>query len=240
MEFRKSTLEQREYFYRNRFDISKLRKFLNFKPQFFVVDPGTETRIIKNKKDIDKLLILKQGISYRKLGEKLIEHLPEDVYYDRNIYKNPEKCLGDFNFKESFSSGNFIGQELAFDIDPENIINSKSLWSFNKELIIQASGIALNFYNELRGYFRNIRIVYSGRGFHIHVFDKKAYSLSMAERDELNKKFVKYKIDPWVSYGKIRLIRLPYSLNALCSRVCTPVSLGELKNFDPDDEKYLI
>ena len=58
--------------------------------------------------------------------------------------------------------------------------------------------------------------------------------------NKLNKKFLKYKIDPWVSYGEIRLIRLLYSLNSLCSRICTPISLQELKNFNPNNKKYLI
>ncbi len=240
MSFGKSTLKQREYFYENKFDVEKIKKFLPIKPQFFVIDPGTETKIIKNKKNLNQLLILKPDISYSQLKEYLIKYLPEDVYYDRNIYKDAKKCLGNFNFKESFSSDNFLGQELAFDIDPENMINSNSLWKFNKELIIRTSLMTLEFYNELKSYFKNIKIVYSGRGFHLNVFDKKAYSLSIKERDELNRKFMKYKIDPWVSYGKIRLLRLPYSLNALSSRICTPISLNELKNFDPDDEKYLI
>ena len=240
MEFDKSTLQQREYFYKNKFDINKLKEFLPFKPQFFVIDPGTETGIIKNKRELNKLIILEPNIPYKRLKEKLIQHLPEDVYYDRNIYKDPKKCLGNFDFKEAFSSDNFLGQELAFDIDPENIIHSKSLWSFNRDLIIQASRITLNFYNDLKNYFKDIKIVYSGRGFHLHVFDKKSYSLSIPERDELNKKFIKYKIDPWVSYGKIRLIRLPYSLNSLCSRICTPITLNELRNFNPDKKEYLI
>ena len=240
MSFNKSTLKQREDFYRNKFDIGKVKKFLQFKPQFFVIDPGTETGIIKNKKEINTLIILHPNISYLQLRKELIKHLPEDVYYDRNVYKNPEKCLGRFDFKESFSSDNFLGQELAFDIDPENIIKSDSLWSFDKNLIIKASKITLDFYNELNNYFKKIEIVYSGRGFHLHVFDKKAYKLSLKEREELNKKFMKYKIDPWVSYGKIRLMRLPYSLNSLCSRICTPISLKELENFNPDDKKYLI
>ena len=240
MSFNKSTLEQREYFYKNKFDINKIKKFLLVKPQFFVIDLGTETGIIKNKKNINQLLILEPGLSYKKLKEKLINHLPEDIYYDRNIYKDPKKCLGDFDFRESFSSNNFLGQELAFDVDPENIINSNSLWAFNKELITKTSEVTLDFYNELKDYFKNVKIVYSGRGFHLHVFDKDAYHLSLKERDELNHKFLKYKIDPWVSYGKIRLIRLPYSLNSLCSRMCTPITFNELKNFDSDDEKYLI
>ena len=240
MSFDKSTLKQREYFYGNKFDIKKLKQSLPIKPQFFVIDPGTETGIIKNRKNLNRLLILKPDISYEELKEKLAEFLPEDVYYDRNIYKNPEKCLGDFDFRESFSSSNFLGQELAFDIDPENIIHSNSLWAFDRKLIIKSSEITLSFHEELKSYFRDIMIVYSGRGFHLHVFDKKAYKLSIKERDELNRKFMRYRIDPWVSYGKIRLIRLPYSLNALCSRICTPITLNELKNFDPDDNKYLI
>lgn len=240
MSFKKSTLKQRENFYKNNFDIEKIEKFLPIKPQFFVIDPGTETKIIKNKNNLNHLIILKPDISYEELKAKLVNYLPEDVYYDRNIYKNPEKCLINFDFRESFSSDNFLGQELTFDIDPENIIKSNSLWAFNKKLVIKSSRIALDFYNELKINFSKVEIIYSGRGFHLHVFDKEAYKLSLKERDELNRKFMKYKIDPWVSYGKIRLIRLPYSLNSLCSRVCTPLSPEELKNFNPDDKRYII
>jgi len=240
MPFSKSTLKQRENFYKNKFNIKKVREFLPIQPQFFAIDAGTETKIAKNKKDIGKLLILKPNISYEELREKLIEHLPEDVYYDRNIYKNPENCPSNFKFSEAFHSDNFLGQELAFDIDPENIIKSRSIWSFNKDLIIKASEITLEFYNELKRNFNNVRIVYSGRGFHLHVFDKGVYNLRMSERGKLNNRFLKYKIDPWVSYGKIRLMRLPYSLNSLCSRICTPLSVKELENFNPDYKKYLI
>lgn len=240
MAFEKSSLEQREYFYKNKFDIEKIKKFLPIKPQFFLIDMGSETKIIKDKKHLNKLLILKPEISYLELKSKLIQNVPEDVYYDRNIYRDPKKCIGEFDFKESFSSDNFLGQELAFDIDPENLINSKSLWSFDKDLIIKASEITLDFYNKLKCYFNDVKIVYSGRGFHLHVFDKEAYGLSLKEREELNSKFLNFKIDPWVSYGKIRLMRLPYSLNSLSSRICTPISMNELKKFNPDDKKYLI
>ena len=223
MPFSKSTLKQRENFYKNKFNIKKVREFLPIQPQFFAIDAGTETKIAKNKKDIGKLLILKPNISYEELREKLIEHLPEDVYYDRNIYKNPENCPSNFKFSEAFHSDNFLGQELAFDIDPENIIKSRSIWSFNKDLIIKASEITLEFYNELKRNFNNVRIVYSGRGFHLHVLDKKAYKFSIYERKELTKRFEKYPIDSWVSRGFIELIRMPYSLNSLVSRRVIPV-----------------
>jgi len=240
MPFSKSTLKQREDFYKNKFDVAKLRKFLPFKPQFFVIDPGTETGIIKNKKNLGKLIIMNPDISYSELKKQLIDYLPEDVYYDRNIYRDPKECFRNFNFRKAFSSDNFLGQQLAFDIDPENLINSKSLWFFNKDLIIKTSRITLEFYKELKNHFKEIRIVYSGRGFHLHVFDKEAYKLSLSERKDLNEKFMKYKIDLWVSHGKVRLIRLPYSLNSLCSRICTPISMQELKNFNPDKKKLLL
>ena len=240
MPFSKSTLKQREDFYKNKFDVAKLRKFLPFKPQFFVIDSGTETGIIKNKKNLGKLIIMNPDISYSELKKQLIDYLPEDVYYDRNIYMDPKKCFKNFNFRKAFSSDNFLGQQLAFDIDPENLINSGSLWSFNKDLIIKTSRITLEFYKELKNHFKEIRIVYSGRGFHLHVFDKEAYKLSLSERKDLNEKFMKYKIDLLVSHGKVRLIRLPYSLNSLCSRICTPISMQELKNFNPDKKKLLL
>jgi DNA primase catalytic subunit len=78
--------------------------------------------------------------------------------------------------------------------------------------------------------FRKADVTYSGRGFHVKVPDKKASKLNFKERAELAKKFSKYPIDPWVSRGYIRLMRLPYSLNGLVSRIVVP--LGKTKAFN--------
>ena len=72
------------------------------------------------------------------------------------------------------------------------------------------------------------------------MFDKKAYKLSIKERGILNNRFKRYYIDPWVSHGRIRLIRLPYSLNSLVSRIVIPLKIKEIKRFNPVSNKKII
>jgi len=42
-----------------------------------------------------------------------------------------------------------------------------------------------------------------------------------------------YPIDEWVTTGGMRLIRLPYSLHGMVSRVVVPLTIGQLERFDP-------
>src|SRR3989344_2029411 len=244
--FKQSSLKERKEFYENEFNIKKVKSWLNklpYKPQFFVIDLGSETKIIKDKSKIKKLIFFKPYLSLKKLKEKLIKYLPEDVYYDRNIYKDPYKCLKNFNFENAPLTNNFFGQELAFDIDPENIncpnCGKKKFPRFCEVCLKLSIENGFKLYNELKKQFNNVRIVYSGRGCHVHILDKKAYKLSLKQRNKLNNKFLHFAIDPWVSYGKIRLIRMPYSLNSLASRIVTPLKIKEIKEFNPDKRKFI-
>jgi len=45
----------------------------------------------------------------------------------------------------------------------------------------------------------------------------------------------RYAIDEWVTSGEMRLIRLPYSLHGMVSRVVVPVPRGKLETFRYDD-----
>jgi hypothetical protein len=42
-----------------------------------------------------------------------------------------------------------------------------------------------------------------------------------------------FLMDEWVPSGGMRLIRLPYSLNGLVSRIAMPLAQNELEAFDP-------
>ena len=242
----KSSLKERKEFYEKEFNIKKVESWLKklpYKPQFFVIDPGTETKIIKDKSKIKKLIFFKPYLTLKELKKKLIKYMPEDVYYDRNIYKNPYKCLKNFNFQNAPLSNNYVGQELVFDVDPENIIcpscGKKKFPKFCKICTKLSIENGFKIYNELKKQFKNVKLVFSGGGCHVHVLDKKAYKLSLRERSKLNKQFKKYAIDPWVSYGKVRLIRMPYSLNSLSSRIVTPLKIKEIKNFSLNKKKFL-
>lgn len=226
-----STLKQRSSFYKNEFKIKRVKDYFKIKPQFLALDLGTETRIIKNKKDLNKLKIIKAD--FKTLKQELISYQPEDVYYDRNIYKDPDKCLKEMCFKKCPECKNWLGQELAFDLDANNIkCKCKTKERICEICLNKAKILTIKFYKDLKKDFKNVHIIYSGRGFHLIIRDKKAYKFSIKQRDSLNKKFKKYPIDPWVSQGKIRLMRLPYSLNALVSRITTPIKIKELNNFN--------
>ncbi len=232
--FRASTLEERKEFYEKEFDINKVNRWFRRKPQLFAVDMGSETRIIKDKSKLNKMISLRPN----NLRIKLINYLPEDVYYDRNIYKDSEECLRKLCFKKCFNCDNFLGQELAFDVDSDNIPCSCKKEFCSKCLPLAVdNGFRLADY--LKNYFKNVEVVYSGRGAHVHVFDKKAYTLTVKEREELNKEVKQFYIDPWVSRGYIRLIRLPYSLNALVSRIVMPLKKKKILNYKESVPKFL-
>jgi len=240
MQFRPSLLKERSQFYKQEFSISKARGFLKFSPQYFAIDPGTETRIIKNKKDFNTIISLNPNINLQKLKQQLITNLPEDVYYDRNVYKDIKICerLLNKGKKPDYNKSNILCQELAFDLDSENITCSKcknnSILKVCIPCLEEAKQQTVQLYKKLHNLnFKKLQIVYTGRGYHIHVFDKKAYSLSTEQRRRINKKLKDFAIDPWVSEGDVRLIRLPYTLNALVSRIATHLSIKNMKEFNP-------
>jgi len=210
---RHSTLSEREQFYKSEFNIKKVKAWFKASslplPQLCALDPGTETGIIKDKKLKNNLLYF----PFSELKKQILKYLPEDLYYDRNRYTNPKQILKTFNFKPH------ISQELVFDIDCDNLSSKKPSPANIKKTFQQAIKIK----EELESGFAKVIIVYSGRGFHVHVLDSRASKLTIKDRETLNKHFSKYAIDPWVSRGYIRLIRMPYSLNSLVSRIVTPI-----------------
>lgn len=232
---RVSTLKERELFYKNEFSVSKIKNWFTEKPQLFALDVGTETGIAKNSRD--KGYIVNFKFNFKDLKNRLVKYLPEDVYYDRNNYKDFNYCFDKLKFDK------FETQELAFDLDSDDLECEKCKnkdFVYTCENCLEESRVyAYRLYNKLKEDFYKISIVYSGRGFHFHVFDKKAYLLSIKERENLNKKLRGFPVDTWVSRGHIRLIRMPYTLNALCSRIVIPISINELKNFDFSSKKVL-
>jgi DNA primase catalytic subunit len=49
-----------------------------------------------------------------------------------------------------------------------------------------------------------------------------------------------FPIDEWVTSGDMRLIRLPYSLHGLVSRVVIPLDFNELRSFNPINDERCI
>ena len=232
---RYATLEERKEFYTAEFALAKVAEWFETcmgKVKFAVI-MGRHTRIYQEKyrEDAGTTIIIDEYHGLNEVQDQILEFLPESAYYDRNVY--------DENSRKT-------GQELAFDLDPENVTcpihgsladkmkrhQGLSFCTLELNMVKQQ---AISLYEYLENEFSDMRIVYSGRGFHIHVFDPDAYALSDATRRELARtvKAKGFGIDEWVTVGEMRLIRLPYSLHGLVSRIVVPVEKSELERFNP-------
>uniref|UniRef100_A0A7C4S667 DNA primase n=1 Tax=Geoglobus ahangari TaxID=113653 RepID=A0A7C4S667_9EURY len=242
-----SRLEEREKFYRDEFDLRKVEDWLSWreiKNTAFAVIIGRKSNIFLPEfyEKKDKALIITDHGDLKGVLDYIIYYLPEGVYYDRNLYRDLSLCEN--CSKDCWNCDNFLGQELAFDLDPENVqcpyhgsleekVARKDTVSFCMIEFKKVRKNTLRLYEELGQEYKKIEIVFSGRGFHIHVLDGKAFRLSSEERKEIAEHYSDFGIDEWVTSGEMRLIRLPYSLNALVSRICEPLLPGEVDSFDP-------
>ena len=239
---RPATLEERREFYTSEFNLEKVSSWLQMRKgkTKFAVIIGRHTKIVPQeyRRDADTTIIIDEYKDMEDVRRQVLEFLPEAVYYDRNVYLENDHAQG---------------QELAFDVDPENITcpihgtladkmkRHQGLSFCNIELEL-AKQQTLSLYEFLEGQFSDLRVVYSGRGFHVHVFDQKAYGLNAKERSELaaTVKAKGFAIDVWVTEGEMRLIRVPYSLHGMVSRIAVPIEKKEIEKFNPIlDEKCI-
>lgn len=232
---RYSTLKEREEFYREEFDLNKVEEWFKnrIKNVVFAVIIGRHTKIYppEYERDASTTILIDEYKDLDDMKEQILDFRPESLYYDRNIYDE---------------TGRILGQEMAFDIDPENL--TCPIHGTLEDKMKQHQGLSLceiemkmakeetaRLYEELMGSFTHMRVVYSGRGFHIHIFDEEVFNWSYKKRKE-NADKIKNKgfpIDEWVSSGDMRLIRLPHSLHGMVSRIVTPLDIKELKSFNP-------
>ena len=240
---RPSTLDERKKFYKN-FSLRKAHDWVGRKLVYAVVI-GRHSNIYpaEYKKDRNEPLIIDK---YRNLNDVMRwvnKFLPEGVYYDRNYYKDFSLCHS-FNLRKYWGWSNFVGQELAFDFDPENVdcpIHGSLEKRMKKGLGLSFCETAfditrenvLKMYDILSENYSDVRIVFSGRGFHIHVFDKDTIKFPRDKRRRIAEKYKGFGIDAFVTSGEMRLIRLPFSLNGASSRVVTPLKKSEVYGFDP-------
>ena len=239
---RYSTLEERKQFYTQEFNPQKAAEWFSngLGRTKFAVIIGRHTKIYppKYKQDASTTIIIDEYKNIEDVRQQILEFLPEAVYYDRNLYDQND---------------NKISQELAFDLDPENItcpihgtladkMKRKQGLSFCEVELEMVKKETIGLYDFLETRFSDVMVVYSGRGFHLHVLDQKAYLLSSEERLNLARqaKQLGFHIDEWVTSGEFRLIRLPYSLNGLVSRIALPLRKDEIESFDAvHDERCL-
>lgn len=232
---RYATLEERRLFYTEEFNLQQVQEWFSGRQgrTKYAVIMGKHTKIYPEqyREDAETTIIIDEFQTLKDVQSQILDFLPEAVYYDRNLYGEDDRI---------------IGQELAFDLDPENvecpvhgtledkIARGQGLSFCQLELdIVRREAIGL--YEYLQKRYSDLRVVYSGRGFHVHVLDKDTYGLSTEERLSLAREVKRqgYHIDEWVTSGEYRLIRLPGSLNGLVSRIVLPLKKSELESFDP-------
>ncbi len=232
---RYATLRERRRFYQNELDLEKVQEWFKGWEEkvVFAVIIGRHTRVFlkKYREDASTTIIIDEYTDLVDVQNQILDFLPESVYYDRNVYSG---------------SGKILGQELAFDLDPENLVcpvhgtledkmkrfQGLSFCELELDMVKEET---VRLYEELEKMFSNMRIVYSGRGFHIHIFDKDVFKWSYKRRKELANGLKKkgFLIDEWVTSGGMRLIRLPYSLHGMVSRIVISLKVEEMKSFNP-------
>ena len=167
---------KRKQFYTSEFDLEKVFGWLGSQRGRlkFAVIIGRHTKIYpeKYKEDASTTIIIDDYKNLEDVRAQILEFLPEAVYYDRNVYDADDRK---------------VGQELAFDLDPENItcpihgtladkMKRQQGLSFCEIELEMVKKEAIGLYEFLAHQFSEVRAVYSGRGFHLHVLDQKAYS----------------------------------------------------------------
>jgi DNA primase catalytic subunit len=238
---RYASLADRGIFYRQDFDLKLVKEWLSPLESLgtvaFAVIMGRHTHIFREEyaEDASTTILIDKYKNLEDVNAQILEFLPEAVYYDRNLYG---------------TTGKNVGQELAFDLDPENLTcpihgtledkmrRNQGLGFCEIELeMVKEETVKL--YERLQRLFSELKIVYSGRGFHVHVFDKETLAWKRHVRSKLARKLTKegFLIDEWVTSGGTRLIRLPYSLHGMVSRIVLPITIDELSGFNPVTDK---
>jgi DNA primase catalytic subunit len=244
-----SSLEEREKFYTEEFDLRSVKEWTKHHPSIvFAVILGRYTHIFPREyaRIAKHTVMIDDYDDLSDLKEFILQYRPEGAYYDRNVYSKKEMCVDCMKGDSGcWTCDNFLGQELAFDMDVENVecplhgdldqrMGRNDQLSFCEFDLFKLRGNAVDLIDELKTEFRKLKVTYSGRGFHIHIFDENAYRMTRKERGELADQIVKnFPIDEWVTEGESHLIRLPFSLNAIVSRIVLPLEIKELDRFDP-------
>jgi len=246
-----ASLQERRDFYKREFKTNPVRDWFRgwTKPIVFAVVIARHTKIFpaKYRRDRNRTILIDEYDNLQDLRRYCIEFRPESVYYDRNVYKNWDQARRHSNKMEEL--GKSFGQQLAFDIDPENFecpihgtledkMNRRQGLSFCRLELQMAQEQAIGLTDELSKSFAELRIVYSGRGFHVHVLDEGTFFWTRRQRLDFVRSLVRrgYLMDEWVAGGGMRLIRLPHSLNGLVSRLATPLERVKVRSFDPVTE----
>lgn len=251
---RPSTLAERRRFYARLMDYAAAERWFSAFPgeRLFALilgrHSGVYPRRFRSLKNIT--LLVEDARTVRDLRPYLLKYLPEGVYYDRNAYASvAEARRVRLDYAHAWRSRLFLGQELAFDLDPENLdcpvhgdivakMRRHQGLSFCDWEFEETRRQAAELHDRLAAEWSRLAVVYSGRGFHVHVLDADAYALTKGVRTTLARGFGRrFALDEWVTSGEMRLIRLPFSLHGMVSRIVVPVPRGRLDAFRYDDAR---
>jgi DNA primase catalytic subunit len=252
---RVSSIDERRRFYSREFHLTNVRGWFKGwqSPIVFAAVIGRHTGVApeKYRREASRTIVIDEYKSLSEIRNYLIDFRPESAYYDRNVYTDWNQARHSGN--DPTRLGRFFGQELVFDIDPENFacpihgtleekMRKHQGLSFCRLEFQLAQQEAAQLMNLLSKRFSHISLVYSGRGFHIHITDKETIFWNRKKRLALVRSLTKkgFVMDEWVPSGGMRLIRLPYSLNGLVSRIAIPLAYSELGAFDPIADKRTI
>jgi DNA primase catalytic subunit len=250
-----ASLQDRQEFYKREFNPNLVRDWFRgwTKPIVFAVVIGRHTKIFpaQYRRDRDRTILIDEYDTLQDLRRHCIEFRPESVYYDRNVYKNWDQARHGSNKMEEL--GKSFGQQLAFDIDPENFecpihgtledkMNRRQGLSFCRLELQMAQEQASELMDELSKSFAELRMVYSGRGFHVHILDEGTFFWTRRQRLNFVRSLARrgYLMDEWVASGGTRLIRLPHSLNGLVSRLARPLDRVKVHSFDAVTDPYCL
>jgi len=119
---RPATVQERYEFYHQEFRTNLVREWFRgwTTPIVFAVVIGRHTKIfpVEYRRERSRTILIDEYEGLRDLRQYCMEFRPESVYYDRNLYRNwNEARRGQYKIEEL---GKSFGQQLAFDIDPEN------------------------------------------------------------------------------------------------------------------------
>ncbi len=255
---RPSTLDERNEFYKHEFGVRALSQWIGDRRGTlkFAMIPGRHSGIVapNHSNDKNNVVLIDDWQNAGDVRAYALDYLPEGLYYDRNRYVDITKCVRCRRRRSACSEcGNYDGQQLAFDLDPENVdcpyhghIGEKMQKDMGRSFcMIEFKSVrrqAIALASDLRGEYEDVGIVFSGRGFHVVVDDESAYALSKNQRKDLASRIGKrFDIDEWVTSGESRLMRLPLSLNALVSRRCVTIKEErDLVGFDPRTSKLVL
>ena len=243
-----ASLSERREFYSREFSLAEMRDWFRGwqSPIVFAVVVGRHTRIAPRKylRERARTIVIDEYEGLSEVKNYLNDFRPESVYYDRNVYKDWDQARRVGN--DTTRLGRAFGQELVFDVDPENFtcpihgtledkMRMHQGLSFCRLEFQLARQEAAQLVETLSRRFSQISLVYSGRGFHIHITDEETVFWNRKKRLALVRSLTKkgFVMDEWVPAGGMRLIRLPYSLNGLVSRIAIPLAGNELGVFDP-------